>query len=75
MSGWGLGRPMAEFEVTGEKLKTISQRFSVNEGTVRLVHDIFSKVISGVKNQYLAHIIRCINRTAFINFWNIHYHG
>jgi hypothetical protein len=49
-----------EFEITDEKLKAISQRFNVNEGTVRLVHGIFLKVIGGVKNQYLAHIIRCM---------------
>ena len=51
---------MAEFEITDEKIKAISQRFSVGEDTVRLVHRVFSNVISGVKNQYLAHIIRCM---------------
>jgi len=51
---------MAEFEITDEKLKAISQRFGVNESTVRRVHGVFLEVISGVKNQYLAHIIRCM---------------
>jgi len=51
---------MAEFEVTDEKLNTISRHLDVNEDTVKFVHQIFLKVISGVKNQYLAHIIRCM---------------
>ena len=51
---------MAEFEVTGEKLDAISRSFGVGGNTVRLVHGIFLKVISGVKTQYLAHIIRCM---------------
>jgi len=51
---------MAEFEITEEKLKTISQRFDVNIDTVKMVYNVFTKVISGVKNQYLAHIIRCM---------------
>jgi hypothetical protein len=59
MSGWALGL-MAEFEITDEKLNAISQCFSVEQDTVKLVHKIFLKVISGVKNQYLAHIIRCM---------------
>jgi Zn-dependent peptidase ImmA (M78 family) len=32
----------------------------VKKSDVELVHRIFSKVIDGVKNQYLAHIIRCM---------------
>jgi Zn-dependent peptidase ImmA (M78 family) len=49
-----------EFEVTEEKLKTISKKFNVPLKTVRNVHTIFVETISGVKNQYLAHIIRCM---------------
>ena len=51
---------MSEFDITDDKIKAISQQFGVKEGTVRLVHNIFSKAISGVKNQYLAHLIRCM---------------
>jgi len=51
---------MAEFEITDERIKALSQCFNVHEDTVRLVQNLFSKVISGVKNQYLAHIIRCM---------------
>jgi len=51
---------MAEFEITDDKLMTISQRFNVNIDTVKLVYNVFTRVISGVKNQYLAHIIRCM---------------
>ena len=51
---------MAEFEITEEKLTAIAHRFDIRMDTVRLVHRIFSNVISGVKNQYLAHIIRCM---------------
>jgi Zn-dependent peptidase ImmA (M78 family) len=49
-----------EFEVTEEKLKAISKKFSVPLEAVRIVHTMFVDAISGVKNQYLAHIIRCI---------------
>jgi Zn-dependent peptidase ImmA (M78 family) len=51
---------MPEFSVTGEKTASISQRFQVDESTVELVHNLFTKVTDGVKNQYLAHIIRCM---------------
>jgi hypothetical protein len=51
---------MAEFEVTEEKLKIISGQFNIPLVTVNAVYNIFAKVISGVKNQYLAHIIRCM---------------
>jgi hypothetical protein len=51
---------MAEFDVTEEKLKKVSDQFHVNPQTVQAVYKIFTDVISGVKNQYLAHIIRCM---------------
>jgi hypothetical protein len=51
---------MSEFEITDDKLKTISQQFKVEINTVKLVHNIFTNVIKDVKNQYLAHIIRCM---------------
>jgi Zn-dependent peptidase ImmA (M78 family) len=51
---------MPEFSVTGEKIVHISTQFQVDESLVKLVHKIFSDVIGGVKNQYLAHIIRCM---------------
>jgi Zn-dependent peptidase ImmA (M78 family) len=51
---------MSEFSVTDEKITHISTQFEVEEPQVRLIHGIFSNVIAGVKNQYLAHIIRCM---------------
>jgi hypothetical protein len=51
---------MSEFDVTKEKLEEISTKFRVDPQTVRAVFRIFTDVISGVKNQYLAHIIRCM---------------
>ena len=59
MNGWA-SNLMPEFEVTDEKFNAISQCFNVDQDTVKLVHKVFSKVIGGVKNQYLAHIIRCM---------------
>jgi Zn-dependent peptidase ImmA (M78 family) len=51
---------MPEFSVTDEKIARISTQFQVEESLVELVHKIFSAVTDGVKNQYLAHIIRCM---------------
>jgi hypothetical protein len=51
---------MAEFSVNDEKIAHISDQFHVNKSHVDLIHKIFSEVIGGVKNQYLAHIIRCM---------------
>ena len=51
---------MTEFIVDDEKLKALSKDFNVKFDTVNLVHGIFTKVISSVKNQYLAHVIRCM---------------
>ncbi|MDR3123669.1 MAG: hypothetical protein LBU16_07830 [Treponema sp.] len=51
---------MPEFTVTDEKIAHISTKFQVEESLVELVHKIFSAVTDGVKNQYLAHIIRCM---------------
>jgi hypothetical protein len=51
---------MSEFSVTDEKIAHISDQFQVNKSDVELVHRIFSRVIDGVKNQYLAQIIRCM---------------
>ena len=51
---------MAEFEITDEKIDAISRQFGVNIKTVKAIHSIFSQVILGIKNQYLAHIIRCM---------------
>jgi hypothetical protein len=51
---------MSEFSVTDEKIAYISDQFRIKKSQVKLVQKIFSEVISGVKNQYLAHIIRCM---------------
>ena len=51
---------MTDFEITEEILLAISRQFNVELKTVKTVYHIFSKVISDVKNQYLAHIIRCM---------------
>ncbi|MDR2050013.1 MAG: hypothetical protein LBP69_11220, partial [Treponema sp.] len=51
---------MPEFCITDEKVVHISTQFRVQKSHVELVHTIFSAVIDGVKNQYLAHIIRCM---------------
>jgi len=51
---------MSDFEVTEDKLKAISEQFEVKIDTVRNVHRIFTRVLSEVKHQYLAHIIRCM---------------
>jgi hypothetical protein len=49
---------MADYLITDTKLHYIAEQFHVKLESVRLVHKIFVDVISGVKNQYLAHIIR-----------------
>jgi hypothetical protein len=51
---------MSDFSVTDEKIAHISTRFQVKESEVKLIYNIFSGVIGGVKDQYLAHIIRCM---------------
>jgi hypothetical protein len=51
---------MPDFTIDEDKLKFISESFKVDPEQVKLVHKVFIKVISGVKNQYLAHIIRCM---------------
>jgi Zn-dependent peptidase ImmA (M78 family) len=51
---------MSEFSVTDEKIAYISNQFQMKKSNVELVHKIFSKVIDRVKNQYLVHIIRCM---------------
>jgi hypothetical protein len=51
---------MSEFSVTDEKIAYISDQFRVTKSQVKLIHELFSKVIGGVENQYLAHIIRCM---------------
>jgi Zn-dependent peptidase ImmA (M78 family) len=51
---------MSEFSVTDEKIAYISEQFRVNGSQVRLIHRFFSRVIGEVKNQYLAHVIRCM---------------
>jgi hypothetical protein len=51
---------MPEFSVTDEKIAHISAQFQVRKSHVEEVHQIFSDVTDGVKNQYFAHIIRCM---------------
>jgi hypothetical protein len=51
---------MSEFSINDEKIAYISKQFKVEELQVRRIHRIFSDVIAGVKNQYLAHVIRCM---------------
>jgi Zn-dependent peptidase ImmA (M78 family) len=51
---------MSEFSVTDNKISYISNQFYVQQSHVRRIQKIFSDVIGGVKNQYLAHIIRCM---------------
>jgi Zn-dependent peptidase ImmA (M78 family) len=51
---------MPEFSVTNEKIAHISAQFRIEDSLVRLVHQIFSDLTDGVRNQYLAHIIRCM---------------
>jgi hypothetical protein len=51
---------MAEFSVTDEKIAYISDQFRVGKTQVKRIYELFSTVIGGVKNQYLAHIIRCM---------------
>jgi hypothetical protein len=51
---------MSEFSVADEKITHISTQFHMAKPHVELVHRLFSRVISGVKNQYLAHVIRCM---------------
>ena len=51
---------MDEYKITGKKLSAISEKFDIKLETVKRVHNIFVSVLSDVKNQYLAHIIRCM---------------
>jgi hypothetical protein len=52
--------PESEFSVNDEKITYISEQFRIERSQVEYIHTLFSKVIDGVKNQYLAHIIRCM---------------
>jgi Zn-dependent peptidase ImmA (M78 family) len=51
---------MSEFSVDKEKIIYIARQLGMEESRVELVHRLFSGVIDGVKNQYLAHVIRCM---------------
>jgi Zn-dependent peptidase ImmA (M78 family) len=51
---------MSEFSVTDEKIARISTQFHLDEPMIGLVYKLFSSVIDGVKDQYLAHVIRCM---------------
>ncbi|MDR0584709.1 MAG: hypothetical protein LBG57_10235 [Treponema sp.] len=51
---------MSEFSVDDEKITYISEQFQVDKSQVGLIHKLFSRVIDGVKNQYLAHVVRCM---------------
>jgi hypothetical protein len=51
---------MPEFSIDDKKITYISEHFRVEKSRVELVHNLFSRVIDGVRNQYLAHIIRCM---------------
>jgi Zn-dependent peptidase ImmA (M78 family) len=51
---------MSEFSIDNRKIAHISEQFHMNKSEVELVYKLFSRVIDGVKNQYLAHIIRCM---------------
>jgi uncharacterized protein YjaZ len=51
---------MSEFSVNNEKITYISEQFHVEVSNTELVYHLFSGVIAGVKNQYLAHVIRCM---------------
>jgi uncharacterized protein YjaZ len=51
---------MAEFSVTDEKIAHISTQFHLEKSYIERVYGLFSEVIGGVKDQYLAHIIRCM---------------
>jgi Zn-dependent peptidase ImmA (M78 family) len=49
---------MDQFTVTNDKIIHISRQFNVEENTVESVFQMFTRVITGVKYQYLAHVIR-----------------
>jgi hypothetical protein len=51
---------MPEFSVNDEKITYISEQFRIRKSQVAHIHKLFSEVIDGVKNQYLAHVIRCM---------------
>jgi uncharacterized protein YjaZ len=51
---------MPDFSITDEKIAYIAKQFRIEERYVRSVYHIFSSVMGNVKNQYLAHIIRCM---------------
>jgi hypothetical protein len=49
---------MVDFSVTEEIVSHISTQFNVSEKEVKKLHSFFLDVTSGIKGQYLAHIIR-----------------
>jgi Zn-dependent peptidase ImmA (M78 family) len=51
---------MSEFSIDDSKIVHISGQFHIEKSYVESVYKLFSRVIDGVKNQYLAHIIRCM---------------
>lgn len=59
MTEWAYPQ-MDEYKITEEKLKAISEKFEISLGTVRRIQNVFLGVLTDVKNQYLAHIIRCM---------------
>jgi Zn-dependent peptidase ImmA (M78 family) len=60
MTGWDWRLRVSDFSVDDGKITYISGQFHVERRHVEDVHQIFSNVIGRVKNQYLAHIIRCM---------------
>jgi hypothetical protein len=51
---------VSEFSVDSEKIAYIARQFQLKEAHIELVYKLFSEVIGKVKNQYLAHVIRCM---------------
>ena len=51
---------MSDFTVDDKKISYISGQFHVEKEYVERAYKMFLSVIDGLKNQYLAHIIRCM---------------
>ncbi len=48
----------SKFKVDDEKIEYIAAQFGVRQDTVKLINNIFNGIYTGLKRQYLAHIIR-----------------
>lgn len=51
---------MVDYKINEEKILAIAERFSTNEETIKNMNKVYGDISSGIKYQYLAHVIRTV---------------